>query len=170
MNLKSRIDEIPDFPKKGILFRDISPLLRDPSALSLVIDEFTKIIHPNDVDVFAGIESRGFPLACALALKYNKGMIMIRKQGKLPGVTHKTTYNIEYGSATMEIQTNAIKKGQKVYICDDLLATGGTAKAAANLVEKIGGNVAGFAFIIELTDLKGSKSIKGYKYNSLVKY
>ncbi len=170
MNLKNKIDEIPDFPKKGILFRDISPLLRDPAALSLVIDEFTKIIHPSDVDVFAGIESRGFPLACALALKYNKGMIMIRKQGKLPGTTHKTTYNIEYGTATMEIQTSAIKKGQKVYICDDLLATGGTAKAAASLVEKVGGSVSGFAFIIELTDLKGSKSIKGYKYNALVKY
>jgi adenine phosphoribosyltransferase len=170
MNLKNKIDEIPDFPKKGILFRDFSPLLRDPAALSLVIDEFTKIIHPNDVDIFAGIEARGFPLACALALKYNKGMIMIRKQGKLPGTTHKATYNIEYGTATMEIQTNAIKKGQKVYICDDLLATGGTAHAAAKLVEKIGGNVSGFAFIIELTDLKGSKAIKGYKYNALVKY
>ncbi|HEX5457621.1 MAG TPA: adenine phosphoribosyltransferase [Candidatus Nitrosotalea sp.] len=170
MNLKDTISEIPDFPKKGILFRDISPLLRDPAALSLVIDEFTKIIHPNDVDVFAGIESRGFPLACALALKYNKGMIMVRKQGKLPGSTHKVSYNIEYGTATMEIQVNAIKKGQKVYICDDLLATGGTAKAAAKLVEKIGGKVSGFAFIIELTDLKGSKAIKGYKHNSLVKY
>ncbi len=170
MNLKDKIAEIPDFPKKGILFRDISPLLRDPSALSLVIDEFTKIIHPNDVDVFAGIESRGFPLACALALKYNKGMIMIRKQGKLPGATHKVSYNIEYGTATMEIQSNAIKKDQKVYICDDLLATGGTAKAAAKLVEKIGGKVSGFAFIVELTDLKGSKVIKDYKHNSLVKY
>ncbi|HET7336504.1 MAG TPA: adenine phosphoribosyltransferase [Candidatus Nitrosotalea sp.] len=170
MNLKDKISEIPDFPKKGILFRDISPLLRDPSALSLVIDEFTKIIHPNDVDVFAGIESRGFPLACALALKYNKGMIMIRKQGKLPGLTHKVSYSIEYGTATMEIQDNAIKKGQKVYICDDLLATGGTAKAAAKLIEKIGGKISGFAFIIELTDLKGSKAIKNYKYNSLVKY
>ncbi|MHB8601608.1 MAG: adenine phosphoribosyltransferase [Nitrosotalea sp.] len=170
MNLKDKISEIPDFPKKGILFRDISPLLRDPAALSLVIDEFTKIIHPNDVDVFAGIESRGFPLACALALKYNKGMIMIRKQGKLPGLTHKVSYNIEYSTATMEIQVNAIKKGQKVYICDDLLATGGTAKAAAKLVEKIDGKVSGFAFIVELTDLKGSKAIKGYKYNSLVKY
>jgi adenine phosphoribosyltransferase len=170
VNLKDKISEIPDFPKKGILFRDISPLLRDPSALSLVIDEFTKIIHPNDVDVFAGIESRGFPLACALAVKYNKGMIMIRKQGKLPGLTHKVSYSIEYGTATMEIQTNAIKKGQKVYICDDLLATGGTAKAAAKLVEKIGGKISGFAFIVELTDLKGSKVIKNYKYNSLVKY
>ena len=170
MNLKDKIAEIPNFPKKGILFRDISPLLRDPAALSLLVEEFTKIIHPNDVDIFAGIESRGFPLACALALKYNKGMIMIRKQGKLPGATHKVSYSIEYGTATMEIQVDAIKKGQKVYICDDLLATGGTAKAAAKLVEKIGGKVSGFAFIIELTDLKGSKVIKEYKQNALVKY
>ena len=170
MNLKDKIAEIPDFPKKGILFRDISPLLRDPAALSLVVEEFTKMIHPNDVDIFAGIESRGFPLACALALKYNKGMIMIRKQGKLPGATHKVSYSIEYGKATMEIQVDAIKKGQKVYICDDLLATGGTAKAAAKLVEKIGGKVSGFAFIVELTDLKGSKVINGYKQIALVKY
>ena len=170
MNLKDKIAEIPNFPKKGILFRDISPLLRDPAALSLLVEEFTKIIHPNDVDVFAGIESRGFPLACALALKYNKGMIMIRKQGKLPGETHKVSYSIEYGKATMEIQVDAVKKCQKVYICDDLLATGGTAKAAAKLVEKIGGKVSGFAFIVELTDLKGSKVIKDYKQNALVKY
>ena len=170
MNLKDKIVEIPDFPKKGILFRDISPLLRDPAALALLVEEFTKIIHPNEVEVFVGIESRGFPLACALALRYNRGMIMIRKQGKLPGATHKISYNIEYGTATMEIQSDAIKKGQKVYICDDLLATGGTAKAAAKLVEKVGGKVSGFAFIIELTDLKGSKVIKDYKYNALVKY
>jgi adenine phosphoribosyltransferase len=170
VNLKDKIVEIPDFPKKGILFRDISPLLRDPAALSFIVEEFTKMIHPNDVDVFAGIESRGFPLACALALKYNKGMIMIRKQGKLPGITHKVSYNIEYGTATMEIQVDAIKKGQKVYICDDLLATGGTAKAAAKLVEKIGGKVSGFAFIVELTDLKGAKVIKDYMHNALVKY
>lgn len=170
MNLKDKIAEIPDFPKKGILFRDISPLLRDPAALSLVIDEFSRIIHPNDVDIFAGIESRGFPIACALALRYNKGMIMIRKQGKLPGATHKVSYSIEYGTAVMEIQDGAVKKGQKVYICDDLLATGGTARAAAKLVEKIGGKVSGFVFIVEITDLKGSKSIKDYKFNALVKY
>jgi len=170
VNLREKIAEIPDFPKKGILFRDISPLLRDPSALSLVIDEFSKRIHHKDIDVFAGIESRGFPLACALALKYNKGMIMIRKEGKLPGPTHSISYSIEYGTATMEIQKNAVKKGERVLICDDLLATGGTAKAAAKLVEKIGGTVAGFAFIVELTDLKGSKAIKDYRYESLVKY
>lgn len=170
MNLREKIAEIPDFPKKGILFRDISPLLRDAAALSLVIDELSKRIHPNEVDAFVGIESRGFPFACALALRYNKGMIMIRKQGKLPGATHKLTYDIEYGTATMEIQSDAIKKGERIIICDDLLATGGTAKAAAKLVEKLGGIVAGFAFIIELTDLKGSKAIKNYRYDSLVKY
>ena len=170
MNLREKIAEIPDFPKKGILFRDISPLLRDPAALSLVIDEFSKRIHTNEVDVFVGIESRGFPFACALALRYNKGMIMVRKQGKLPGATHKLTYNIEYGTATMEIQSGVIKKGERVLICDDLLATGGTAKAAAKLVEKLGGIVTGFAFVIELTDLKGSKAIRNYRYESLVKY
>ncbi len=170
MNLKEKIAEIADFPKKGILFRDISPLLKDPSAISVVVDEFAKLYHPNEIDLFAGIESRGFPLSCALALRYNKGMIMIRKQGKLPGSTRRVSYDIEYGSAVMEIQNNAIRKGQRVLICDDLLATGGTAKAAAQLVEKIGGKVTGFAFIIELTDLKGSKKIKNYRYESLVKY
>ena len=170
MNLRDKIDEYPDFPKKGILFRDISPILKDPSALSYVIDEFSRCFHPNDVDVLAGIESRGFPLACALAIKYNKGMIMIRKQGKLPGLTKKLSYSIEYGKAVMEIQKRAIKKGQRVLICDDLLATGGTAKTAANLIEKIGGKVAGFAFLIELTNLNGIKKISSYKCESLVKY
>ena len=170
MNLKEKIIEFPDFPSKGILFRDISPLLRDPETISFIVNEFSRHYKSTEVDLLAGIESRGFPLACALALKYNKGMIMIRKQGKLPGRTEKASYNIEYGNATMEIQTDAVKSGQRVLICDDLLATGGTAKAAASLVEKIGGRVAGFAFIVELTELKGSEVIKNYKYESLVKY
>src|SRR3989338_6560653 len=153
MNLKNIIEEYPNFPKKGILFRDISPILRNPSALSHVVDEFSKLFHTNDVDIFAGIESRGFPLACTLSLKYNKGMIMIRKQGKPPGSTIKKAYEIEYGKAIMEIQKKSIKKGQRVLICDDLLATGGTARAAAELVEKTGGKVTGFAFMVELTDL-----------------
>jgi adenine phosphoribosyltransferase len=170
VNLKDKIAEFHDFPKKGILFRDISPLLKDPNVISFIADEFARLYSPDDVDFLAGIESRGFPLACALALRYKKGMIMIRKQGKLPGKTEKLSYSIEYGSATMEIQSDAIKKGQKVLICDDLLATGGTAKAAANLVEKIGGSVTGFAFIVELSDLKGSELIKNYRYESLVKY
>lgn len=170
MNLQNIITEYPDFPKKGILFRDISPILKNPSALSHVVDEFAKKYHTNDVDLFAGIESRGFPVACALSLRYNKGMIMIRKQGKLPGTTVKRSYSIEYGKATMEIQKNSISKDQKVLICDDLLATGGTAKAAAELVERIGGHVAGFAFIVELTELNGIKKIEKYRCESLVKY
>jgi len=170
VNLKEKIIEFPDFPSKGILFRDISPLLRDPETISFIVNEFSRRYKSTGIDLLAGIESRGFPLACALALKYNKGMIMIRKQGKLPGRTEKVSYNIEYGNATMEIQSDAVKSDQKVLICDDLLATGGTAKAAASLVEKIGGRVAGFAFIVELTELKGSEVIKNYKYESLVKY
>ncbi len=170
MNLQNIITEYADFPKKGILFRDISPVLKNPSAMSHCIDEFAKRYHVNDVDVFAGIESRGFPIACALALRFNKGMIMIRKQGKLPGATVKRSYTIEYGKATMEIQKNAISKEQRVVICDDLLATGGTAKAAADLIERIGGHVTGFAFMVELTELDGVKKISKYRTESLVKY
>ncbi len=170
MNLKERIDEFPDFPKKGILFRDFSPILKDPSAMSYVIDEFAKHFHPKDFDILAGIESRGFLLACALAIKFNKGMFMIRKKGKLPGKTEKISYKIEYGKDVIEMQKHSIEKGKRVLICDDLLATGGTAKASAKLIEKIGGKVVGFAFIIELTDLNGMKGISKYNCKSLVKY
>ena len=162
MNLKEKILEFPNFPKKGILFRDFSPILKDPSALSFIADEFAKYFHPNDIDVFAGIESRGFLLACVLASRYNKGMVMIRKEGKLPGKTIKLSYKIEYGQDTIEIQKDLIKKGEKVLICDDLLATGGTARASAKLT--------GFAFIIELTELNGMKGISQYNCKSLVKY
>ena len=170
MNLKERILEFPNFPKKGILFRDFSPILKDPSALSFIADEFAKYFHPNDIDIFAGIESRGFLLACVLASRYNKGMVMIRKEGKLPGKTIKLSYKIEYGQDTIEIQKDLIKKGEKVLICDDLLATGGTARASAKLIEKVGGKITGFAFIIELTELNGMKGISQYNCKSLVKY
>jgi len=170
MNLKEKILEFPNFPKKGILFRDFSPMLKDPSALSFIADEFTKYFHPKDVDLFAGIESRGFLLACILATRYNKGMIMIRKSGKLPGKTTKLSYKIEYGQDTIEIQKDIISKGQRILICDDLLATGGTAKASAKLIEKAGGKITGFAFIIELTELNGMKGINQYNCKSLVKY
>ncbi|NIM25691.1 MAG: adenine phosphoribosyltransferase [Nitrososphaeria archaeon] len=170
MNLKEKISEYPNFPKKGILFRDFSPILKDPSALSYIADEFMKFFHPKDVDLFAGIESRGFLLAGILASRYDKGMVMIRKAGKLPGKTTKLSYTIEYGKDTIEIQKELIKKGQKIIICDDLLATGGTAKASGKLIEKIGGKITGFAFIIELTDLGGIKGISKYKCKSLVKY
>ena len=170
MELKDRISEYPNFPKKGILFRDFSPVLKDPSALSFVVEEFSKRFHPKDVDVFVGIESRGFILASILAQKYDKGMVLLRKAGKLPGKTVKTSYTIEYGKAVLEIQKTALNKGERVVICDDLLATGGTAKAAAKLVEKMEGKVAGFAFIIELTELDGVKKINEYKKVSLVQY
>ncbi len=170
MDLKDRISNYEDFPKKGILFRDFSPILKDPSALSFVIDEFSKKFHPNDIDVFVGIESRGFILACMLAQKYNKGMVLIRKAGKLPGTTVKVSYTIEYGKAQMEMQKTALEKNERVLICDDLLATGGTAKAAAKLIEKLGAEITGFAFIIELTELKGKEKIKEYRTESLVEY
>ena len=170
MNLKRIIAEYPNFPKKGILFRDFSPILADPSAMSFVVEEFAKQFHPRDVDTFVGIESRGFIIASILAQKYSKGMVMLRKEGKLPGKTVKTSYTIEYGKAVLEIQKSALNQGEKVVICDDLLATGGTAKAAAKLVEEVGGKVTGFAFIIELTDLNGIKEINNYKTISLVQY
>lgn len=170
MDLKEKIDEYPNFPKKGVLFRDFSPILRDPSAISYVVDEFSKFFHTKDFDIFAGIESRGFLFACAMALHYKKGMIMIRKKGKLPGKTQKISYSIEYGKDEIEIQKHSLKKGQRVVICDDLLATGGTAQASAKLIEKMGGKIAGFAFIIELTELGGMKKIGKYNSKSLVKY
>ena len=170
MELKDKISEYPNFPKKGILFRDFSPMLKDPSAVSVVVEEFEKRYHPKDVDVFVGIESRGFILASVLAQKYNKGMVLLRKAGKLPGKTVKTSYNIEYGKAILEIQKTALNEGERVVICDDLLATGGTAKAAAKLVEKLKGKIAGLAFIIELTELDGVKKIREYKIVSLVQY
>jgi adenine phosphoribosyltransferase len=170
MNIKEKISEYPNFPKKGILFRDFSPILKDPSALSFIADEFSKYFHPKDIDLFAGIESRGFLLACILATRYNKGIIMIRKAGKLPGKTTKLSYKIEYGHDMIEIQKDIIKEGQKILICDDLLATGGTAKASAKLIEKVGGKVVGFAFIIELTQLNGIKGINQYNCKSLVKF
>ena len=135
-----------------------------------MVEEFSKKFHPNDVDVFAGIESRGFIIACALAIKYNKGMILVRKAGKLPGKIVKASYTLEYGKATLEVQKDAIQEGQRVLICDDLLATGGTAKAAAKLIEKINGTIVGFAFIIELLELNGKDKIKDYRSESLVEY
>ena len=168
MDLRDKIAEYQNFPKKGILFRDFSPLLLDPSALSFIVDEFSRYFHPNDIDIFAGIESRGFILATLLAAQYNKGMMMIRKAGKLPSKKYKAAYTTEYGKDMLEIQS--MTPGQRVLICDDLLATGGTAKAAAKLVEKTGCSVTGFAFIIELTELGGIKDIAKYNCRSLVRY
>jgi len=170
VNLKELIKECPDFPKKGVLFRDFSPILKDPQALSFVVDELSKHFHPKTIDLFAGIESRGFLLAAAMAIRYNKGIIMIRKAGKLPGKTSKLSYTVEYGKDTIEIQNDSISKGDRVLICDDLLATGGTAQASGKLIEKMNGKISGFAFIVELTELNGIKKINKYNCKSLVKY
>ena len=172
MELKDRISEYPNFPKKGILFRDFSPMLKDPSAMSVVVEEFSKYFHPKDVDVFVGIESRGFILASILAQKYNKGMVLLRKAGKLPGKTVKTSYTIEYGKSVLEIQKTALNEGERVVICDDLLATGGTANAAEKLIKISNGKVAGFVFVINLFDLGGYDNLlkKGYKVETLVEF
>jgi adenine phosphoribosyltransferase len=170
VNLDRIITKHPDFPKPGILFRDINPVFRNPGALKFIAGEFSRKFR--EFDCVAGIESRGFVVATALAMKADKGVVMICKAGKLPGDTIKKSYDIEYGNATMELQSGAVKKGQKVLIADDLIATGGTAVAAAQLVEELGGKVAGFAFVIELAELKGADRLRdlGYKVQSLVVY
>jgi adenine phosphoribosyltransferase len=172
VNLRDIIANYPDFPKQGILFRDINPVFKRNDALNYIADEFYRIYSKSKVDMVAGIESRGFIIATALALRFGSGILMIRKAGKLPGRTLKKSYDIEYGTAIMEIQQNAIDKGNNIIIADDLIATGGTAEAAAQLIKELGGNVVGFAFIIELSDLKGADRLRrmGYNVESLVTF
>ncbi len=172
VNLREIIANYPDFPKEGILFRDINPVFKRNDALNYIVDEFYRIYSKAKVDLVAGIESRGFIIATALALRLGKGIVMIRKAGKLPGRTVKKSYDIEYGTAIMELQQDAIDKGDSILIADDLIATGGTAVAAAQMIEELGGKVAGFAFIIELSDLKGADRLRkmGYNVESLVTF
>jgi adenine phosphoribosyltransferase len=172
VNLRELIVNYPDFPKQGILFRDINPVFKRNDALNYIADEFYRIYSKAKVDMVAGIESRGFIIATALALRFGKGIVMIRKAGKLPGRTVKKSYDIEYGSAIMELQQDAIDKGNNILIADDLIATGGTAVAAAQMIKELGGKVAGFAFIIELSDLKGANRLRemGYNVESLVAF
>jgi adenine phosphoribosyltransferase len=172
VNLREIIANYPDFPKQGILFRDINPVFKRNDALNYIADEFYRIYSKTKVDVVAGIESRGFVIATTLALRFGKGIIMIRKAGKLPGRTIKRSYDIEYGTAIMELQQNAVDKGNSILIADDLIATGGTAIAAAQMIKELGGKVAGFAFIIELSDLMGADRLRemGYNVESLVTF
>ena len=170
VDLRRIISEHPDFPKPGILFRDFAPVIRDPAALTHVADELEKRFPADGIDAVAGIESRGFVLGTLMAVRYGKGMVMIRKAGKTPGETRRRSYDLEYGSATIEIRSDALKEGARVLVCDDLLATGGTAAAAARLVEDVGAEVAGMAFIIELGGLGGRGKIERYKVESLVDY
>jgi adenine phosphoribosyltransferase len=172
VNLREIIANYPDFPKQGILFRDINPVFKRNDALNYITDEFYRTYSKAKVDMVAGIESRGFIIATALALRFGRGIVMIRKAGKLPGRTVKKSYDIEYGTAIMELQQDAIDKGNSILIADDLIATGGTAIAAAQMIKELGGKVAGFAFIIELSDLKGADRLRkmGYNVESLVTF
>ncbi len=172
--IKSRIRTIPDYPKKGIMFRDITTLIKDPVGFRLVIDNLTQryIRQGVEFDVIVGIESRGFILGGALAYTLGRGFVPIRKKGKLPGKVVSQEYELEYGTDVMEIHEDALAKGEKVLLIDDLLATGGTALAAAALVEKLGGVVVEMAFIVDLPDVGGSKKLKdkGYTNHCLTEF
>lgn len=159
IDLKKHIRSIPDFPKPGILFYDISTLLAHPKAWHTAIERLADLIRPHRPDVLAGIESRGFLLAAPLALALGTGFVMMRKQGKLPGTTVRHTYSLEYGTDTIEIQQDAVHKGSRVVLVDDLLATGGTMAAAVDLLETVGAVVPATAVIIELTFLEGRKKL-----------
>ena len=169
IDLKKHIRSIPDFPKPGILFYDISTLLAHAKAWHATIERMADLLRPYKPDVLAGIESRGFLLAAPLALALGTGFVMMRKQGKLPGTTIRHTYALEYGTDTIEIQNDAIRKGARVVLVDDLLATGGTLAAAATLLEQVGGVVPTAACVIELTFLEGRKRLK-VPVETLLKY
>ena len=168
--LKEYIRNIPDFPEKGIIFRDITSVLQDPDSLKLAIDELEKKLEGLEFDVIAGAESRGFLFGMPLAYNLHKPFVPIRKKGKLPCETVEKTYDLEYGTATIEIHKDASKKGDRVVLLDDLIATGGTMKAAAELVEELGGEVVKALFLIELTDLKGREVLGNYDVDSVVQF
>lgn len=170
MNLKERIRNIKDFPEEGVMFRDITTLISDPEAFSYVIDKMVEKIKPLDVDVILVLDARGFLVGSPVAYVLKKPVVPIRKEGKLPYKTYDVEYELEYGADHFEMHKDAIKPGQKVAILDDLLATGGTARAACDLVEMAGGEVTLLGFVIELTDLNGSDKIEGYNSFSLVEY
>ena len=168
--LKKAIREIPDFPKKGILFYDITTLLKDPAAFRDSIDALAAKLEGKDFEAILGVESRGFIFAAALAYKLGKGLIVVRKPGKLPSETIQATYDLEYGTDTIEMHADAVGSAQKVVIVDDLLATGGTAQATAELVEKAGGRVEAILFLVELDFLNGRVKLKGYETVSILNY
>ena len=172
MNLKKHIRSIPDYPKKGILFRDITTLIKDPGAFKYTNDKIIEISKDLDFDKVSAIESRGFVFASTVSYLLQKPFILLRKKNKLPAETHSVDFKLEYGDATIEVHKDSISKGDKVLVIDDLIATGGTAEAAAKLIEISGGTVAGFIFVINLFDLPGSDLLKkkGYKTKSLIEF
>ena len=167
---KQLIREVPDYPKPGILFYDITTLLKDREGFCRLIDCMTLQTRPIHADLVVGIEARGFIFAPVLAYNINAGFVPIRKPNKLPAETEVVTYDLEYGTDTLEIHKDAVQPGDRVVIADDLLATGGTAQAAAKLVEKAGGVVSGFTFVVELEFLSGRKKLEGYDVFSLIQY
>ena len=161
---------IPDFPEPGIIFRDVTSVIQDADGLQLAIDEMQKLLEGVEFDVIAGAESRGFVFGMPIAYNMKKPFVLVRKKGKLPRETVEMSYDLEYGSATIEMHKDAIKPGQKVVLVDDLIATGGTAKAAINLIEKLGGEVAGCVYMIELAGLEGRKKLEGYRVEAAICY
>lgn len=168
--LKAKIRNIPDFPKKGILFRDITTLLKDAGAFEKAVLALARPYKDKKIDLITAVEARGFILGAALAYELGVGIVPIRKKGKLPAETMSVTYKLEYGEDTLEIHKDAIKAGDRVLIVDDLLATGGTTLATIELVKKLKGEIVGISFLIELSDLKGRERLAGYPINSIITF
>lgn len=162
MKIQDYIRDIPDWPKPGILFKDITPLLKDPAALAMAVEQMANPFRGKGVELVAGAESRGFIFGTAVAQSLSAGFIPIRKPNKLPHDTHAIDYGLEYGSDTLEVHTDAVQPGQRVLMVDDLLATGGTMKACCDLIEKLGGTIVGLTVLIELTDLPGREKLTSY--------
>ncbi len=168
--LKQKIRDIPDFPKKGIIFKDISPLLADGQSFRIAIDRIAERFHDRHIDLVIGVEARGFIVAAALAYRLHAGTTLIRKPGKLPYKTHRTTYALEYGVDTLEIHQDAVLPSQRILMADDLLATGGTMVAAIDLITRLGGNVVGVTFLVELLALKGRERLGDRDVFSLLQF
>lgn len=168
--LEDYVRSIPDFPEPGIIFRDVTSVCQDPDGFKLAIDSMQELIKDLDYDVVVGAESRGFIFGAPIAYNANKSLVLIRKKGKLPCETIEESYALEYGTATIEIHKDAIAKGQKVLLVDDLMATGGTIEAMIKLVEKLGGEVVGVLCLMELAGLKGRERLKGYRVDSALIY
>lgn len=169
-DLRALIREVPDFPKPGILFYDITTAVKDPQGLALITDRLVERAAGQPIDIVAGMESRGFLFGPLLAARLGLGFVLMRKPGKLPARTSKVSYELEYGTDSLEVHADAIAPGQRVLIVDDLLATGGTAAAAVQLVEQLDGQVAGLSFVIELDFLHGRDRLQGYEVSSLLRY
>lgn len=170
MDLKNAIRDVPDFPKEGIIFKDITTLLKDKDALRQAVDELCGAYEDSEIDQVVCVESRGFIFGAPVAYHLGAGMVPVRKPDKLPAETNQVTYELEYGTDTLEIHKDAISEGDKVLIVDDLLATGGTTEATIKLVEGLGGKIVGIAFLIELTFLNGRDKLNGHPITSILKY